>query len=90
MKKVTLLLIFLWVVICGVIIYFAVSPNPFSGISQGEEIFSSSLTEDMEDAENSSGIVPSFEEDYYAGLEEFFNSEENYYETIQGEYGFIQ
>ena len=77
---------------CGVLIYLSFFLRPVSPLSPEniDETNQISSMEDPLDILTSSDSSSSFEEDYYAGLEEFFSNEENYYENIQGEYGFIQ
>jgi hypothetical protein len=87
MKRILLLLLcFLLVVFLGIISYFLW----FSPSLDSQE--SSALSGDLLEKETSSGqqslsgMSDSFEESFYQDLSDFFNSDTNYYQNIEGEY----
>ena len=90
------LLVFLLVVAGGVVLYLVFFLNTSVEAPGIEEENLNVNIENVgwsdETSLNSSNTtIPTFEEDYYAGLADFFgDNDENYYENIQGEYGFIQ
>jgi hypothetical protein len=84
-KNLLLILVFIVVIVLGVLLYVAFTPEVQSDVPLPEI----QPVEIQPFSGASSGTEKSFEESFYQDLSDFFGENTNGYEEIQGEYGFV-